>query len=94
MKIVLLLLAFSLVLILKNQRYQYFQKKSASNFLSRGLIDISELYTIKYQSHMEIFKDINNFTHQEQQIIDLIKSEELKRYNFYVVGGWVRDKVK
>ncbi len=93
MKIVFLLLAFSLVLILKKKRNQHIQMKRESNNFSKGLVDISELYTINYKSYFKIIKDIKNFTDQERNILNLLNSDEFMQYNFYVVGGWVRDKV-
>jgi hypothetical protein len=90
MKLLLLLIAFSVCLILKKKRWQI---KYQSTNIQEDVLDISDLYTINYISNFEVNTEIKNFTNQEQDILNVIKSENFNDYNFYVVGGWVRDKV-
>ena len=90
MKLLLLLIAFSVCLILKKKRQQF---KNESLNQRQGLMNISGLYTIDYLSHFDVNTELKNFTKQEQDILNLIKSENFNNYKFYVVGGWVRDKV-
>ena len=90
MKLLPLLIAFSVCLILKKKRQQF---KNESLNIREGLLNISGLYTMDYVSHFEVNTELKNFTKQEQDILNLIKSENFNTYRFYVVGGWLRDKV-
>ena len=90
MKLLPLLIAFSVYLILKKKRQQF---KNESLNIREGLLNISGLYTMDYVSHFEVNTELKNFTKQEQDILNLIKSENFNNHRFYVVGGWVRDKV-
>jgi hypothetical protein len=82
-----------IVFLLLGLTYIYKNKNSGSTSVNNKpeLIDVSNLYEIKYKKEFEVKEEITYFTTQEKSIIGAFQN--IENFNFYFTGGWVRDKV-